>query len=82
MRHHTHYLHDRVINVDGGHWKVLLLGELVEAVNSSDALLHNGSHMLGHVAMPFSSSEQPVSSVFPNVENKVGLPAISEGGPP
>ena len=49
------------------------LGELVEAVDSSDALLHDGLHVLGHVAMP-------LGSVLPVFENKVGLPAISEGG--
>ena len=52
---------------------MLLLGELVEVVDSSDALLQDGPHVLGHVAMP-------LGSVFPVVENKVGLPDISEEG--
>ena len=59
---------------------MLLLGELVEVVYSSDALLHDGLHVLGHMVMPLGSSEQPMGGVFSTVENNVGLPAISEEG--
>ena len=75
---HNNYLDNRVVNIDGWHWQVLLLGELVEAVDPRDALFHDAPYVLGHVATPLGSSQQPVGGVSTVVKNEVGLPAVCE----
>ncbi len=40
------HLDNRVVDVDGRHWEVVLFGELVESVYASDALLHHSTYVL------------------------------------
>ena len=67
------HLDDRVVDIDGRHGELVLLGELVEAVYSSDALLHDASHVLRHTG---ELAEQAVRGVTSVVQQDVGLPGV------
>ena len=64
-------LDDRVMDVDGGHGEMVLLGQLVESVNPRHTLLYHTPHVLG---CPGELGEEPVSGIPSVVQDHRWLP--------
>ncbi len=56
------HLDNRVMDIDGWHWEMAFLGELVEPVYTSHALLHYTTYVLS------STWRERVSSAYINIE--------------
>lgn len=64
------YLGDGVVDVHGGDGEFARLGELVEAVDAGDALLHNALHKVKH-GLVFSQHQMGrIASVVKNLSKQ------------
>ena len=76
------YLGDGVVDVHGGHDELRALAELVEAVHTSDALLHDAADHAEHAGVALQHQVRRVAAVVQDLRprhNTVSIQARLQG---